>query len=122
MGCWASKAGRAAADAPSGGGVRKLAPPPWRGPPGASLERLERERTVFWETAPAYGGAQPMWDALKAASELLRAGDPTTARLVLDSAGIVVARADLSVCFDERGAKYDLPNCVLADPPPVALG
>ena len=41
-----------------------------------------------------------IWDALKAACE----ADLQTARVILDSAGVVVASDDMSVCYDERGA------------------
>ncbi len=42
-----------------------------------------------------------IWDALKAACE----SDLQTAKLILDSAGVVVASDDMSVCYDERGAE-----------------
>ena len=53
-----------------------------------------------------------IWDALKAAA----GADLGTARLLIESAGIIVARPDMTVCYDERGARYELPPYVLADP------
>jgi hypothetical protein len=41
-----------------------------------------------------------IWDALKATCE---APDPETARLIVDSAGIIVGKPDMTVCYDERG-------------------
>ncbi|KAI6705472.1 hypothetical protein NL676_008434 [Syzygium grande] len=41
-----------------------------------------------------------MWDALHAAAE----ADLTLAQAIVDSAGVIVQRADLTVCYDERGA------------------
>lgn len=39
-----------------------------------------------------------------------------TARLILETAGVIVSTADMTVCYDERGAKYDLPKYVLSEP------
>lgn len=69
-------------------------------------------RQEFWETAPAYGGDRNIWDALHAAAE----ADNDTANLILESAGVICSSPDMSVCYDERGAKYELPNYVLSDP------
>lgn len=41
-----------------------------------------------------------IWDALKAACE---AEDDATARLIIETAGIIVAAPDMSICYDERG-------------------
>lgn len=43
-----------------------------------------------------------IWDALKGAAE----SDPQTAKVIFDSAGIVVGPPDLTVCYDERGASF----------------
>ncbi|KAJ9528947.1 hypothetical protein QJQ45_000510 [Haematococcus lacustris] len=53
-----------------------------------------------------------IWDALKAACET----DVETAKLIIDSAGIIVAAPDMHICYDELGAKYELPQYVLSDP------
>lgn len=39
-----------------------------------------------------------------------------TARVIIDSAGVVVDGKTLARCFDERGALYELPLYVLAAP------
>ncbi|MQL85987.1 hypothetical protein Taro_018526 [Colocasia esculenta] len=54
-----------------------------------------------------------IWDALRAAAE---STDLTHAQAIVDGAGIIVSNADLTTCYDERGAKYDLPKYVLSEP------
>jgi len=43
-----------------------------------------------------------IWDALKGTCE---APDPETARLIIESAGVIVGKADGTVFYDERGAQ-----------------
>ena len=73
----------------------------------------QAKRDEFWGTAPFYGGSQEIWQALKAACS---ADDLDTTKLILDAAGVIVSSSDLSVCYDERGFKYELPNYVFAAP------
>lgn len=40
---------------------------------------------------------------------------PTT-RLILETAGVIVARPDMAVMYDERGGRYALPKYVLSAP------
>lgn len=69
-----------------------------------------------------------IWDALKAVCE---ERDMKTARAIIDSAGIIVAAENLTVCYDARGTfmfgcnsasrllsgvKYELPMYVLSAP------
>lgn len=42
-----------------------------------------------------------IWDALRAAAE----ADLTLAQAIVDSAGVIVQSADLTICYDERGSK-----------------
>ncbi|CAH2042050.1 unnamed protein product [Thlaspi arvense] len=53
-----------------------------------------------------------IWDALRAAAE----ADINLAQAIVDSAGVIVQAPDLTVCYDERGAKYELPKYVLSEP------
>ncbi|KAF9587760.1 hypothetical protein IFM89_004737 [Coptis chinensis] len=53
-----------------------------------------------------------IWDALRAAAE----ADIAFAQAIVDSAGVIVSSADLTTCYDERGAKYELPRYVLSEP------
>lgn len=46
---------------------------------------------------PEYGAV--IWDALKAACE----ADQETCKLIIESAGIIVAAPDMTICYDERG-------------------
>ncbi|KAG5622326.1 hypothetical protein H5410_007544 [Solanum commersonii] len=55
---------------------------------------------------------EKIWDALRAAAE----AEIGLAQTIVNSAGIIVQSADLTVCYDERGAKYDLPQYVLSEP------
>lgn len=40
-----------------------------------------------------------IWDALRAAAE----ADLTLGQAIVDSAGVIVQSADLTICYDERG-------------------
>lgn len=78
-----------------------------------------------------------IWDALRAAAE----ADLSLAQAIVDSAGVIVTSADMTMCYDERGmcilyfcflrfyeeitptkpffsagAKYELPKYVLSEP------
>ncbi|WRX26577.1 DC-UbP/UBTD2 [Theobroma cacao] len=53
-----------------------------------------------------------IWDALRAAAE----AELILAQAIIDSAGVIVQNDDLTICYDERGAKYELPKYVLSDP------
>ncbi|XP_043698790.1 ubiquitin domain-containing protein 1-like [Telopea speciosissima] len=90
--------------------IRK--PKPWKHPQPITETQLRQMRDEFWDTSPHYGGRKEIWDALRAAAE----ADITLAQAIVDSAGIIVASADLTTCYDERGAKYDLPKYVMSEP------
>lgn len=107
-----SSGGGAEGEAGNGKAV-KIKRPRWRSEEPITEEQLQRMREEFWETEPHYGGNRVIWDALKAACE---AHDPETMQLILDSAGVIVATEDMSTCYDERGARYQLPNYVLSRP------
>lgn len=64
-----------------------------------SLEPIEQYSSIRSSESSLH--AAVIWDALKAACET----DVQTARVILDSAGVVVASDDMSVCYDERGAE-----------------
>ena len=57
-----------------------------------------------------------IWDALKATCE---APDPETARLIIESAGIIIGKSDMTVCYDERGAQ--VLHCSITPAEPRAL-
>ncbi|OMO74705.1 hypothetical protein CCACVL1_16508 [Corchorus capsularis] len=95
------------------GNVKKIRKPkPWKHPQPITKSQLVQMREEFWDTAPHYGGRKEIWDALRAASE----ADLTLAQAIVDSAGVIVQNADLTICYDERGAKYELPKYVLSEP------
>jgi hypothetical protein len=66
-----------------------------------------------------YAATLVMWDAIKAACQ---SQDMATARLILETAGIIVARHDMTVMYDERGSKYELPKYVLCEPSNLLRG
>ncbi|KAJ4980700.1 hypothetical protein NE237_031537 [Protea cynaroides] len=90
--------------------IRK--PKPWKHPQPITTTQLRQMRDEFWDTSPHYGGRKEIWDALRAAAET----ELSLAQAIVESAGIIVASADLTTCYDERGAKYELPKYVLSEP------
>eukprot|EP00884_Botryococcus_braunii_P000613 jgi/Botrbrau1/10552/Bobra.0343s0001.1 len=78
---------------------RRLRKPVWKSDAPLTEAKLQAMREEFWDTQPHYGGAQEIWDALKAAA----GSDLATAQLICDSAGVIVASSDLTTCYDERG-------------------
>eukprot|EP00897_Mesotaenium_endlicherianum_P005058 jgi/Mesen1/4580/ME000232S03842 len=110
MGCVGSSA---KGDSGHQGQRKKLKKPkPWRHSEPITREQLKNMREEFWDTAPHYGGQREIWDALRAAAE----AEIHLAQTIVNSAGVIVATDDLSTCYDERGAKYDLPPYVLSEP------
>ncbi|XP_038722543.1 ubiquitin domain-containing protein 2-like [Tripterygium wilfordii] len=87
-------------------------PKPWKHPQPITRTQLMKMRDEFWDTAPHYGGRTEIWDALRAAAE----ADLDLAQAIVDSAGVIVRSDDLTLCYDERGAKYELPKYVLSEP------
>lgn len=61
---------------------------------------------VSWNTTnivfffPSQNCISEIWDALRAAAE----ADLQFAQAIVDSAGVIVQSADLTICYDERGA------------------
>lgn len=47
----------------------------------------------------------------------MRSGDLTTAQSIIDAAGVTVPTGDLCEgCYDQQGALYRLPQCIVSDP------
>ncbi|KAL5721740.1 hypothetical protein ACHQM5_005345 [Ranunculus cassubicifolius] len=90
--------------------IRK--PKPWKHPQPLTRAQLNQLREEFWDTAPHYGGQKEIWDALRAAAE----AELSVGQTIVESAGVIVSSADLTTCYDERGAKYELPKYVLSEP------
>ncbi|CAF2258145.1 hypothetical protein HID58_030825 [Brassica napus] len=88
-------------------------PKSWKHPQPISRAELTQMREEFWDTAPHYGGKKEIWDALRAAAE---EEDLSLAQTIIESAGVIVHNADLTICYDEKGSKYELPKYVLRDP------
>ncbi|KAI5000238.1 ubiquitin domain-containing protein 2-like [Hordeum vulgare subsp. vulgare] len=97
----------------SDGSSKKLKKPkPWKHTQSISPVELKQMREEFWDTTPHYGGQKEIWDALRAAAE----ADLSLSQTIVDSAGIIVSNPDMTLCYDERGAKYELPKYVLSEP------
>ncbi|QDZ20065.1 ubiquitin domain-containing protein [Chloropicon primus] len=93
--------------------ARKGFKPSWKSEEPITREKLQQLRDEFWDTAPHYGGESVIWDALKVA---VSADDIESAKLILDAADVIISEPDLSVCYDQKGRKYELPVFVLSDP------
>ncbi|CAL5095941.1 unnamed protein product [Urochloa decumbens] len=87
-------------------------PKAWKHAQPITPAQLKQMRDEFWDTAPHYGGQKEIWDALKVAAE----SDLALAQTIVDSAGIIISNPDMTLCYDERGAKYELPKYVLSEP------
>ncbi|KAJ4878136.1 Ubiquitin domain-containing protein [Raphanus sativus] len=87
-------------------------PKPWAHTEPITRAQLTNMREEFWDTSPHYGGQREIWDALRAAAE----AELILAQTIIDSAGIIVQNCDLTLCWDERGARYELPRYVLSEP------
>merc|ERR1711937_897302 len=91
---------------------RKTFRPRWKSEEPVTVSSLQKLRDEFWDTAPHYGGEPVIWDALKVAT----ATDIESAKLILEAADVIIAEPDLSVCYDQKGRKYELPVYVLSEP------
>ncbi|KAF6173343.1 hypothetical protein GIB67_027038 [Kingdonia uniflora] len=109
MGCTGSRQKTVGDD----GKTKKIQKPkPWKNSQPITSTQLAKMREEFWDTAPHYGGQKEIWDALRAAAE----AELSLAQTIVDSAGIIVTSTELKTCYDERGAKYELPSYVLSEP------
>ncbi|GAX82502.1 hypothetical protein CEUSTIGMA_g9929.t1 [Chlamydomonas eustigma] len=97
--------------------AKSYSKPVWKSDEMITMEELKVKREVFWDTQPHYGGSREIWDALKAVCE---AEDMETAKVIIESAGIIIASPDMTLCYDERSAKYDLPYYVMSLPTNLA--
>lgn len=63
-------------------------------------------------------GRSEIWAALAAALTFMRENnDLATAQSIIDAAGITVPTGDVCQgCYDEQGALYRLPQCIVSDP------
>ncbi|KAJ1719259.1 hypothetical protein LPJ53_005946 [Coemansia erecta] len=79
---------------------------------------LQRRRDAFWETAPTYAGRAETWLALRIACD---SADGPLACAILASAGLTVPSGRIADgAYDERGARYAVPQYCLSMPDNVA--
>ena len=89
-------------------------PPKWNHPTPLSVGELQRMRREFWETRVT--GNMYSWSVIKTAAEALIAKDVEMCNTVLEAGGLVSPRGSLSVCYDELGTEYRLPNYCFSNP------
>lgn len=92
--------------------VGKLVRPKWKSDKPMTKKQLDELKAVFWDTEPHYGGNKLIWDALKAASQ----APLSEAIIIIESAGIIVAAEDMTICYDVRGSRYECPLYIWCDP------
>ncbi|KAI7743688.1 hypothetical protein M8C21_014954 [Ambrosia artemisiifolia] len=68
-------------------------PKPWEFPRPVTWSQLVQMRDEFWDSAPHHGGKKEIWDAIHAAAE----ADIELAQTILDSAGVIVHKPDMTV-------------------------
>lgn len=87
----------------------------WRSPVPIGAEELQRKRSEFWETAPAYGGCPEVWQTLQ---NCVAIGDSDieTARAILACAGVTTPLGFLTEAYDHKGFRYSVPAFCLCDP------
>lgn len=76
---------------------------------------LEKQRREFWETVAEFGGKSEAWAALKGALEAWER-DLELARTILDCAGLILPKGELSEIYDEFGYRYTLPDYCISEP------
>ncbi|OLY84690.1 Ubiquitin domain-containing protein 2 [Smittium mucronatum] len=86
----------------------------WSADHPITMAELKEKREIFWETAPAYGGHQEIWQALR---QVVESTDESLSQAILAGANIIVPSKKLiEGCFDEFGSKYLIPDYCLSLP------
>lgn len=88
----------------------------WKSDVPLTEGQLRSKRDEFWDTAPAFEGRKEIWDALKAAAVAAEAKDYELAQAILDGASVSVPNGYLTECYDELGARYQVPIYCLSYP------
>lgn len=88
----------------------------WKSDVPLTEGQLRSKRDEFWDTAPAFEGRKEIWDALRAAAAGAEAADYELAQAILDGANISVPNGYLTECYDELGARYQVPIYCLSYP------
>lgn len=78
-----------------------------------TVAELDKKRSEYWETAPSYGGRKEMWDAIRAAATQ---SDVAMQEAIVASAGLFLPNGDLTLVYDERGFRYEIPLFCLSPP------
>eukprot|EP01060_Flectonema_neradi_P019833 TRINITY_DN27350_c0_g1_i1.p1 TRINITY_DN27350_c0_g1~~TRINITY_DN27350_c0_g1_i1.p1 ORF type:complete len:144 (+),score=15.99 TRINITY_DN27350_c0_g1_i1:49-480(+) len=93
----------------------------WNSPTPIDEAELNRQRDMFWDTQPAYGGQPEVWDALKSVLPIDQLSDAELARCILEAAEIRFARNSWTEVYDSQGYKYELPAYVISNPQNIVI-
>jgi len=85
---------------------------PWKSDHPLTKVELDKMRDDFWFSTRGTEGRQEVWETLKAACE----ADDETCDVILEAAGIKTERGSLESCYDELGAKYEIPIYCIREP------
>ncbi|KAJ1740548.1 hypothetical protein LPJ79_003944 [Coemansia sp. RSA 1821] len=86
----------------------------WTAEDPMTAAMLQRKRTEFWETAPAFEGRTEIWLGLRMACE---SDDMQLAQAIIESLNVVVPNGRIADgVYDERGACYEIPQYCLSSP------
>lgn len=88
----------------------------WKSDVPLTEGQLRSKRDEFWDTAPAFEGRKEIWDALRAAAVAAETKDYELAQAILDGASVSVPNGYLTECYDELGARYQVPIYCLSYP------
>ncbi|XP_063220651.1 ubiquitin domain-containing protein 1 [Bacillus rossius redtenbacheri] len=88
----------------------------WKSDVPLTEGQLRSKRDEFWDTAPAFEGRKEIWDALRAAAVAAESSDYELAQAILDGANVSVPNGFLTECYDELGARYQVPVYCLSYP------
>ena len=84
-----------------------------------SLQTLQKQRELFWETQPHYGGRREAWETLKVVHLLRSSAEEngqSLAREILKSIDLKVMDREGLCCYDASGFQYVIPKFAVVDP------
>ena len=67
------------------------------GSPDVTREGLEARRREFWDTAPAFGGQEEIWRALRSVCEFAEKGEYAMSQAIIDGAGIILPSGEFDI-------------------------
>lgn len=107
--------------APTGVLLSKLdrnAFPQWQPSTPLSQAEIDAMRNEYWHTRVT--GAAEIWTTLRAAAEAVLNDDIELANAILEANVVQMDGGSLSLCYDERGNQYAVPEYCFVQPKAVA--